>query len=202
MFEIIDCIEGTQCHELEDIADHIRRIFDLTLSSQVFEFFVFVLKQEDSYEIAQMKVDVLKIVCLSTYGNKYFTEGRIPKYDSTTDGLLGQRLNAELGKYDLVMLIQQQVKSRCVEVIDMTYLALGTYLRNGVDISSLFFDPDSFNLMYAQLGDATGLQTLKYAVWCLYIYTLKCFKPGQAESSQLLIGVQLVVSKLIEILQL
>jgi hypothetical protein len=52
MFEIIDCIEGTQCHELEDIADHIRRMFDLTLASHAFEFFEYVLKQEDTYEIA------------------------------------------------------------------------------------------------------------------------------------------------------
>jgi hypothetical protein len=42
------------------------------------------------------------------------------------------------------MLLQQQVKSRCVEVIDMTYLAIGTYLRNGVDISTLLFDQAAF----------------------------------------------------------
>ena len=81
MFEIIDCIEGTWSHELEDISDHIRRIFDLILSSQAFEFFEFVLKQEESFEIAQMKVDVLKIICFMTYGNKYFIQGRFPKYD-------------------------------------------------------------------------------------------------------------------------
>lgn len=45
MFEIIDCVEGTQCHELESIVDHIRRIFDLTLASSAFEFFLFVLEQ-------------------------------------------------------------------------------------------------------------------------------------------------------------
>lgn len=89
MFEIIDCIEGSQCHELEDISDHIRRVFDLLLSSQACEFFEFVLKQEDTIEIAQMKVDVLKIVCLMTYGNKYFTQGKFPKFDQTSDGLLG-----------------------------------------------------------------------------------------------------------------
>lgn len=62
-----------------------------------------------------------------------------------------------------------------MEVVDLTYLVLGTYLRNGVDISSLFFEPDSFGLMYASLSDAAGLQTLKFAVWSLYIFTLKCF---------------------------
>jgi hypothetical protein len=46
------------------------------------------------------------------------------------------------------------------------------------------------------------MQTLKYAAWSLYIYTGKCFKPGQAESTQLMIAVQQAVSKLIELLQL
>ena len=100
------------------------------------------------------------------------------------------------------MLLQQQVKSRCVEVIDMTYLAIGTYLRNGVDISTLLFDQAAFQGIYGQLSDASGMQTLKYAAWSLYIYTAKCFKPGQAESTQLMIAVQQAVSKLIELLQL
>ena len=81
MYEIIDCVEGTQCHEIEEIADHIRRIFDLTLASQAFDFFYFILEQEDSYEIAQMKVDVLKVVCLMSTGYKYFVEGQFPKFD-------------------------------------------------------------------------------------------------------------------------
>lgn len=75
MFEIIDCVEGTQNHELEDIVDHIRRIFEHTLTSQAFDFFGFILEQDDSYEIAKMKVDVLKIICLMTVGYKYFFEG-------------------------------------------------------------------------------------------------------------------------------
>ena len=52
MFEIIDCVEGTQCHELEDTGDHIRRIFDQTQASQAFECFYYVLEQEDSFEVA------------------------------------------------------------------------------------------------------------------------------------------------------
>jgi len=89
MFEIIDCVEGTQCHELEEISDHIRRIFDLTLASQALDFFYFILEQEDSYEIAMMKVDILKIVCLMSTGFKYFVDGLIPKHDQTQDTVLG-----------------------------------------------------------------------------------------------------------------
>ena len=104
-----------------------------------------------------MKVDVLKIVCLMTTGGKYFIQGKIPKYDQNSDSILGQQLADKLGNYNFVILIQQQVKSRCVEVKDMAYLALGTYLKNCLDISQLFFDQNIFFEMYGQLSDATGL---------------------------------------------
>jgi len=149
-----------------------------------------------------MKVDVLKIVCLMTTGYKYFVNGQIPKYNQDSDCVLGQRLADKLGNYSFVVQIQQQVKSRCVEVMDMAYLAMGTYLKNGIDISQLFLDQNTFFAMYGQLSDSTGLQTLKYSVWSLFIYTLKCFRPGQTESLQLMASVQQTVSKLVEILQL
>lgn len=148
MFEIIDCVEGTQCHELDGIADHIRRIFDLTLASTAFDFFYMVLDQEDSFEVAKIKVDILKIICLMTPGYKYFVEEQFPKFDRVQDQHLGQRLTERLGNYNFVILLQSQVKSRCVEVIDMTYLLQGSYLKNNIDISSLFQDQQSFSQIY------------------------------------------------------
>ena len=84
----------------------------------------------------------------------------------------------------------------------MAYLLLGNYLKNGIDISALWLDTNSFELMYAQqINQSTNLQTLKYAAWSLYIFTSRCFRPG-TESLQLMFSVQSTVKLLTDILGL
>jgi hypothetical protein len=73
MVEVLDCFEGTHSFDLVDHQEHIRRIFDLVLGSTAFEVFVFVLSQEDNYQTAPIKVDVLKVLSHLTAGYKYFS---------------------------------------------------------------------------------------------------------------------------------
>jgi hypothetical protein len=87
-----------------------------------------------------MKINVLKIICLLTVGYKYFVLERLPKFDQSVDQQLGKRLTERLGNYDFVMMVLSQSGSPCVEVQDETYLAIGCYLKDGLDISSLLRD--------------------------------------------------------------
>ena len=48
MLEVIECFEGTHSLEITDHQDHIRRIFELCLSSPVFDVFNMALQQEDN----------------------------------------------------------------------------------------------------------------------------------------------------------
>ena len=73
MFEVL-CY-STQRFELLEITDHLRRIFDLVLSSNLSEIFGQILDQPDDLKISPIKIEVLRLVALMSIGMKLFTSG-------------------------------------------------------------------------------------------------------------------------------
>ena len=117
----------------------------------------------------------------------------------TRDNELGNSLIAKLVDTNLVMVIQGQTKSPFTEVVDSSFILLGSYLKNNIDITELFIDVISFERMYERISSAPET-SLKYMAWSLYIFTTRCFSPG-SETAQLMHAVQACVTKLTDILR-
>lgn len=64
---------STQRFELVEMQEHVRRVFDLVLSSNLFELFGQVLDQQDDMKVSPIKLDVLRIVALMSVGCRLFT---------------------------------------------------------------------------------------------------------------------------------
>lgn len=73
MLEVTYCLSGTNIHDLHLYGDHIRRIVDLVLASQVIAQFAAILQMtDDNVDILSMKINVLKCLCLLSIGIKLF----------------------------------------------------------------------------------------------------------------------------------
>ena len=117
------------------------------------------------------------------------------------DNELGTRLVGKLVETNLVMSIQQQMRSQFTEVVDLSHVTLGSYLKNNIDISELFTDVASFQSMYERVNESAASSTINLMAWSLYIFTSRCFAPG-SETPQLMLSVQACVGKLTEVLRL
>ncbi len=62
----------TQKFELIEISDHVRRIFDLVLSSTLLETCAQVLDHTDDLKVSPIKIEVLKCIGLLSFGGKLF----------------------------------------------------------------------------------------------------------------------------------
>ena len=60
-----------------EIADHIRRIFDLVLSSPLFDNFISIIDTVDDLKVAPIKLDVLRCIALLSLGLKLFSLSEI-----------------------------------------------------------------------------------------------------------------------------
>jgi hypothetical protein len=58
---------------LLEIAEHLRRIYDLVLSSNLNEVFGQILDQDDDMKVSPIKLDVLKLIAQMSVGNKLFS---------------------------------------------------------------------------------------------------------------------------------
>ena len=56
-----------------EIAEHLRRIYDLVLSSNLNEVFGQILDQDDDMKVSPIKLDVLKLIAQMSVGNKLFS---------------------------------------------------------------------------------------------------------------------------------
>lgn len=74
MLEVTYCLSGAHIHDLSIYGEHVRRIFDLTLSSQILSHFGTFLGMTDDndVDILTIKLSVLKCLRLLTIGCKLF----------------------------------------------------------------------------------------------------------------------------------
>ena len=93
---------------------------------------------------------------------------------------------------NLVILIRDSTKSNYTEVVDVSYVTLGSYLKNNIDISELFVNVVSFQEMYMQRSEAVAPSTQALIAWSIYIFTTRSFAPG-TETTQLMLSVQACV---------
>ena len=91
---------------------------------------------------------------------------------------LGERLIGRLVNVELVCAMRDQLTSGYIGVIDITYIALGSYLKNNVDITELFNDMETFSRIYSGVDNQMAPSTLSLMTWSLYIFTSRCFAPG------------------------
>lgn len=59
--------------ELIEVSDHLRRIFDLVLSSNLIEVYGHILDQADEQKVCTIKIDVLRLIALMSTGTRLFT---------------------------------------------------------------------------------------------------------------------------------
>jgi hypothetical protein len=70
MLNVVDSVNLK--HEILEIKEHIRQIFEVTLNSPIFQDMATVLLIQNDQTIASVKLDILKCVGLLTYGSKIF----------------------------------------------------------------------------------------------------------------------------------
>ena len=87
-----------------------------------------------------------KATCSISDGKKGITTSAnaISQNTLANDRSLGARLHERLTDHDLVLQVVSQCKSLCTNVEEMSYLLLGNYLKNRIDISQLFHDSTYF----------------------------------------------------------
>ena len=71
MFDVVT--SSTQKFELLEIAEHLRRIYDLVLSSNLNEVFGQILDQPDDMKVSPIKLEVLRLIAQMSVGNKLFS---------------------------------------------------------------------------------------------------------------------------------
>ena len=71
MFDVVT--SSTQKFELLEIAEHLRRIYDLVLSSNLNEVLGQILDQADDMKVSPIKLEVLRLIAQMSVGNKLFS---------------------------------------------------------------------------------------------------------------------------------
>lgn len=71
MFDVVT--SSTQKFELLEIAEHLRRIYDLVLSSNLSEVLSQILDQPDDMKVSPIKLEVLRLIAQMSVGNKLFS---------------------------------------------------------------------------------------------------------------------------------
>ena len=71
MFDVVT--SSTQKFELLEIAEHLRRIYDLVLSSNLNEVLGQILDQSDDMKVSPIKLEVLRLIAQMSVGNKLFS---------------------------------------------------------------------------------------------------------------------------------
>ncbi len=67
----------TQRFELVEICEHVRRVFDLVLSSTLFETCSQILDHHDDMNVSPIKIEVLRCIGLLSIGGKLFGSSEI-----------------------------------------------------------------------------------------------------------------------------
>lgn len=74
--------------EFLDFQDHIKRVFDLVLSSHLFDNFGRILNESEDINIANIKLDILKCIGLLSVGCRLFSKSDITiDYDQSVQFL-------------------------------------------------------------------------------------------------------------------
>jgi hypothetical protein len=68
MLDVTYSLTGTMSHELDFQSDHLRRVFDLIFSSQIIPRFTFLLQLNESVEISETKLSIVRAISLLTMG--------------------------------------------------------------------------------------------------------------------------------------
>ena len=152
MFDVV-CY-STQRFELAEIGEHLRRIYDLMLSSNMHEVFSQILDLPDDMKISPIKLEVLKLIAQMSVGNRLFSQGSeisINVLNEEGDVLMLQKIQAMMLNLDMIVKVVNQINSNCIEVRDQSFLVIGQLIRNGVDIQSLIFDSDALEVILQQI---------------------------------------------------
>eukprot|EP00347_Sterkiella_histriomuscorum_P022084 403331737 len=103
---MLDVLIGfTQRFELMEISEHVRRVFDLILSSTLLETSSQILEYPDDLKISPIKLEVLKCIGLLSIGGKLFSQSEIQinTEDNDNDMQILQKLQSQLMNYDLII---------------------------------------------------------------------------------------------------
>ena len=101
-----------------------------------------------------------------------------------------------------MLLIRDHTGCSYIPVLDVTFVVLGSYLKNDVDITELFMHMESFQMIYSRIGsEQLEPSTLSLMTWSLYIFSSHCFDPGM-QSPQIMNSVTECVNRLTDILSI
>ncbi|CDW88478.1 UNKNOWN [Stylonychia lemnae] len=200
MLEILTSF--TQRFEILEISDHIRRVFDLILSSTILEIGAQILDQQDDMKISPIKIEVLRCIGLLSIAGKLFTQSEYQLQTEDQDGDMQflQKLQAQLVNYDIVVKVLNQINSNCIEVRDQSILVIGHLIRNGLDLSQLIFESDYLGCMLQQIYPAQTQTSLRFISWCLYIICKRYYDPLLLLNQKQISYIQPLLQKLYEIL--
>ena len=101
--------------EFLEIEDHIKRVFDLVLSSPLFDNFSKILREQEDINIANIKLDTLKCIGLLSVGCRLFSKSDISiDFDSSVQFL--ERTQLKLLNQELIINTMNLIRSNCIEL--------------------------------------------------------------------------------------
>jgi len=69
MLEVAYCVSGASSQEIDLHQDHLTRIYDRTISSNILIRFKTLLGMKDDVQVYSIKLLILKCLCLLSIGN-------------------------------------------------------------------------------------------------------------------------------------
>lgn len=183
----------TQRYELIEISDHVRRIFDLVLSSNLFENFLQLLTTEEDKKVAVIKLEALRCIGLISVGIKLFNVNSNTdiSMDKDNDHQFQQRLLAYLNNQNLQLIILNQINSNCLEVREQAYLTLGHMIRHGADLEMMMIEGGFLEQILTQVDLQVTSNCIRLMAWLLYIISKKYYIPPGLQNPKILVNYQL-----------
>lgn len=134
-------MSGAHLHELETHSDHLRRIFELVLSSPLLPRFKELLLSEEHQnpQIDSVKSCILRCICLLAIGTEIFPDNSDIK----------TRLVMMIGNTDFYSVVFNQTRSSFSDTMNMAFMAIGYYLKNGFDVVPALARVDNFQYIFA-----------------------------------------------------
>jgi len=184
---MLEVVEKFSCrYELIEISEHVYRIFDLVLSSTLFETFLFLLLKTDDMTIAPIKIEGLRVFTLLSNGLTLFNHAAPTKAITNQANTVFDKLKEKLLNQDFIMRLIALTGSYCKELREQALLFVGFLCRNNVDIYALLFEHDLVSKILENIFQAQHLSTLQFISWSLFIISKKCLDPLKAHTPKAL----------------
>lgn len=122
--------------DVEDIRDHLKRITELFLSSNLTQQFSKILLITDDQELYPVQMEIIRIISILSAGIKAFSqidEEKSPdksRFKAMSEEQLFQKILVQVCNEEILELALRHIRSDCQEVREQVFMMVGLLVRN------------------------------------------------------------------------